>query len=604
MTAQPQPPGPAPSLVSIFEQQAAQNPKKTAALVKLEGRWQEVSWGEIAADARALADGLAALGIQSGDRVAILGSTSLDWIRADLGALGAGAVEVPIYQSDKPNEVEYICRDAQVKYLICDTRAQAAKVLEVRARLPQLQGALCFEPGGDGSFEKTVADAMALGREWRKSHAEEHARRMASVRAGDPCCIIYTAGTTGDPKGVVLSHSNWTYEADAIAQLQVLKPDDTLLFFLPLAHVFAKVIETCWFRAGFQMAFAESVEKLLDNAAEVEPTVFPAVPRIFEKAFSAVVNQGSQAPGLKGKLFKLAMASFERYAQARSEGRSFNDLGLFVGRQLVFPKLGKALGARFGKRLRFFVSGSAPLNPKIAYFFQEVGLTILEGYGLTETSAATCVNLPGRVKIGTVGPPVPGTELKIAADGEILVKGPGVFLGYYGRPEATAEVLSSEGWFATGDIGELDRDGYLTITDRKKDIIATAGGKKVAPQNLENQLQTTPLLGHVVVHGDQRKFLSALVTLNPETARAYAQQHGSSARSLEDLSKDPAVRSGVQQAFDELNAKLPSYSTIKKFAILPLEFTVESGELTPKLSVRRKLIAQRYKPTLDRLYVD
>ncbi len=604
MNTQPKSTGSVSSLVSIFEQQAAQNPQKAAARTKVGGRWQDVTWGAIAADARALSDGLAALGIQGGDRVAILGSTSLDWIRADLGVLGSGAVEVPIYQSDKPAEVEYICRDAQVKFLICDTRAQAAKALEVRGKLPLLLGILCFEPGGDGTFEKTVGNAMDLGREWRKSNEDAHPRRLASLKADDPCCIIYTAGTTGDPKGVVLSHANWTYEADAVAQLGVLKPDDVILFFLPLAHVFAKVIETCWFRAGFQMAFAESVEKLLENAAEIEPTVFPAVPRIFEKAFAAVVNQGSQAPGLKGRLFKLAMASFERYAQARSEGRTFSDLGLFIGRKLVFPKLEKALGARFGKRLRFFVSGSAPLSPKIAYFFQEVGLTILEGYGLTETSAATCVNLPGRVKIGTVGPPVPGTQLKIAADGEILVKGGGVFLGYYGRPEATAEVLSSDGWFATGDIGELDRDGYLTITDRKKDIIATAGGKKVAPQNLENQLQTTPLLGHVVVHGDQRKFLSALVTLNPDTARAYAEAHGSGARTLDELSKDAAVRSGVQHAFDELNAKLPSYSTIKKFAILPTEFTIESGELTPKMSVRRKLISQRYKPTLDRLYLD
>jgi len=604
MTAQSPSTGPTPNLVSIFEQQAARNPERAAALVKQEGRWQEVSWGAIAADARAFADGLSALGVQRGDRIAILGNTSLDWIRADLGVLGAGAVEVPIYQSNKPAEIAYVCHDSQVKYLICDTRAQAEKVLEVRGALPGLQGIFCFQAGGDGHYEKTVAELRELGRNWRKLHEDAHAKRMEAIRAKDPCCIIYTAGTTGDPKGVVLSHANWSYEASAIARLDVLKPSDTMLFFLPLAHVFAKVMETCWFTAGFQMAFAESVERLIDDAGEVQPTILPAVPRIFEKAFAAVVNQGTQAAGLKGRLFKMAMESFEQYAQARSEGRDFTSMGLFVGRRLVFPKLSEALRARFGKRLRFFVSGSAPLSPKIAYFFQEVGFTILEGYGLTETSAATCVNLPGKVKIGTCGPPLPGTEIKIAADGEILVKGGGVFLGYHNRPEATAEVLTPERWFSTGDIGELDRDGYLTITDRKKDIIATAGGKKIAPQNLENQLQTTPLIAHAMVHGDQRKFLSALLTLNPDAARAYAAAHGSSARSLEDLAQDPVVRAGVQQAIDDLNAKLPSYSTLKKFAILPTEFTVESGELTPKMSVRRKLVSQRFKALLDSFYTD
>lgn len=594
---------PVQNLVSIFEQQAARLGKKSAALVKRDGKWTDVSWEEIGADARALSDGLVSLGVIPGDRVAILGNTSIDWIKADLGALGTGAIDVPIYQSNRPQECEYILRDSGAKFLICDSRAQAEKILEVRGNCPALEGIACFEAGGDGVFEKTTAQVMALGRNYRRANEGAHASRLAAIRAEDPCSIIYTAGTTGAPKGVVLSHANWIYEATAIENLGVLRANEVVLFFLPLAHVFGKVFEATWFHLGFQMAFAESVDKLLDNAGEVRPTMLPAVPRIFEKAFAAVANQGAQAGGLKGKLFKMAMQSFELYAQARNEGRGFTSLGLIIGRWLVFPKLGRALSAKFGGRLRFFVSGSAPLNPKIAYFFQEAGLTILEGYGLSETSAAATVNLPSKIKIGTVGPPMPGTELRIAPDGEILVRGGGVFLGYYNRPEATAEVLK-DGWFATGDIGEIDGEGFLKITDRKKDIIVTAGGKKVPPQNLENELQTTPLVGHVVVHGDARKFLSALVTLNVPVARAFAAEHGSNATTLEELAKDAAVRQGVQAAFDTLNATLPSYSTIKKFEILPTEFTIEGGELTPKLSVKRKLLSLKYKALLDAFYTD
>ncbi len=595
--------GAAGNLVSIFEEQVQRRGTKAAARVKRDGNWIDVSWEALAADARAISDGLAAAGVVPGDRVAILGSTTLDWVKADVGVLGSGAVECPIYQSNKPHEVGYILRDSGAKYIFCDTRAQAKKVLEVKDQSPSLQGIYCFEAGGDGAFEKTVAQLQDSGRAWRKSNEGAHAARVAAIKSQDRCCIIYTAGTTGDPKGVVLTHANWTYEANAIESLGVLREDEVLLFFLPLANVLAKVIAAAWFRLGFQMAFAESVDKLLDNAAEVKPTVLPAVPRIFEKAFAAVVNTGLQTPGFKGKLFKLAMENFELYAAAKAQGREFNSLGLMLGRRLVFPKLAEALKGRFGGRIRYFISGSAPLNPKIAYFFQEVGLTILEGYGLSETSAATTVNLPKKVKIGTVGPPVPGTEVKIAPDGEILIKGPGVFQGYFNKPEATAEVLK-DGWFASGDIGEIDADGYVKITDRKKDIIVTAGGKKIPPQNLENELQTTPIIGHVVVHGDQRKFLSALVTLSPGAARAYAKEHGSAAQSLEELAKDATVRGAVQAAFDTLNAKLPSYSTVKKFEILPVEFTVEGGELTPKMSVKRKMLSLKYKDLLDSFYKD
>jgi long-chain acyl-CoA synthetase len=596
------------NLLALFERQVAKRGAETSALSKVNGKWEELSWKQLGEDSRAMADGLCGLGVTPGDSVAILAATSVDFVRADLAALGAGAVVVPIYQSNKPHECGYILADSKARYVFVDTEAQAAKIREVRGELAELRGMIRLDRGRPATdFEIPIEKLIEDGRSYRRAHEDEHARRLAAVRDDDMCCIIYTAGTTGQPKGVELTHRNWIYEANAVAQLGILRPDDVLLFFLPLAHVFAKVVETVWFSEGFRMAFAESVDKLVQNAGEVRPTVLPAVPRVFEKAYDTVVQSGLAAPGLRGALFKLAFRSFERYADALAHGNSHiglrDRLGLALGRRLVFPKLHEALSQRFGGRLRLFVSGSAPLSPKVARFFEEIGMVILEGYGLSETSAGSSINLPGRVKIGTVGPPLPGTEIKIAPDGEILIHGDGVMKGYHGKPEATAEVLK-DGWFATGDIGELDADGYLKITDRKKDIIVTAGGKKIPPQNLENELQTSPLLGHALVYGDGRKFISALLTLKPANAVKLAEERGSPARSLEELSRAPVIVDAVQHTIDALNEGLPRYSTIKRFSILPIEFTVEGGELTPKLSVRRKLLSQRYQSLLDSFYTD
>jgi long-chain acyl-CoA synthetase len=332
----------------------------------------------------------------------------------------------------------------------------------------------------------------------------------------------------------------------------------------------------------------------------VKPTVMPAVPRIFEKAYNTVVSKGLSEHGLKGTLFRAAMEGFDAWVTANAQGRRAGGFGYFVARKLVFPKVAAAVKARFGGRLRLCISGAAPLSTRIAWFFDHVGLQILEGYGLTETAAGTVVNRPGQNRIGTVGQPVPGTEIRIAEDGEILIKGGGVMKEYYGNPAATAEVLK-DGWLATGDIGEIDEAGCLRITDRKKDIIVTAGGKNVAPQNLEGELKSEPLISQVVVHGDRRKFLSALITLNPESARKWAQENGVTAPP-ERLHEDPRVRERIQKAIDALNSRQASYSTIKAFAILPRELTQEEGEITPTLKVKRKVVGERYKAILDGFY--
>jgi long-chain acyl-CoA synthetase len=589
------------NLVALFESQAQARAERTAVKMKRDGRWQDVSWADVARRARDVSDGLAAIGLRPGDRVAIIGETNLEWILADLGVLGAAGITVTIYQSNKAAECQYILADAGARFVFCDTDVQVAKIREVQGKLPALEGVIRATGAAADPFERTLADLERAGAEWRRANPEAHAGRLAAIGPDDPASFIYTSGTTGNPKGVVLTHGNWVYEGYAVEQIKLIGPDDLVLMFLPMAHSFAKVIEAVWFATGATCAFVESLEKILDNASEVRPTVMPSVPRIFEKAYNTVVSKGLSTPGLKGKLFQLAMESFDQYATAADQGKPYSSFGFLVGKKLVFPKLTHALNERFGGRMRLFVSGGAPLSPKIARFFDVLGFTILEGYGLTESSAGTFVNRPGSNRIGTVGPPVPGTEVRIAEDGEILLKGGGVMKGYYNAPEATAEVLK-DGWLYTGDIGYLDEAGHLKITDRKKDIIVTAGGKNVAPQNLENELKTEPLISQVMVHGDKRKFLSALVTLNEENARKWATDNGVPAGAA--LHEAPRVRAQIQKAIDALNAKQASYSTIKRFAIVPRDFTQESGELTPTLKVKRKVVTQNYKNLLDSFYAE
>jgi long-chain acyl-CoA synthetase len=591
----------AKNLVAVFEAQARARGSAAAVKHKRDGKWSEVSWAELARRARDVSDGLAAIGVRRGDRVAIIGETQLEWILADLGVLGAGAITVTIYQSNRPHECQYILENSGARFIFCDTEAQVAKIREVKAKLPALEGIVRATGAPADAFERTLADLERLGAEWRKANPRAHEERLAAIAPDDPASFIYTSGTTGNPKGVVLTHGNWVYEANVSAEIRLMGPDDVGLMFLPMAHSFAKVIEAAWFATGATTAFVESLEKIMDNASEVRPTTMPSVPRIFEKAFNTVVSKGLATPGLKGKLFKLAMEGFDGYATARERGKPYFSIGFLVGKKLVFPKLAKALSERFGGRMRIFISGGAPLSPKIAYFFDLLGFTILEGYGLTETSAGTFVNRPATNRIGTVGPPMPGTQVRIAEDGEILVKGPGVMKEYYRSPEATAEVLK-DGWLYTGDIGYLDDAGNLKITDRKKDIIVTAGGKNVAPQNLENELKTDPLISQVMVHGDKRKFLSALIALNEENARKWAAENGVPPGAA--LHEDPRVKARIQQAVDALNAKEPSYSTLKKFAIVPKDFTQETGELTPTLKVKRKVVTQKYQALLDSFYVE
>jgi long-chain acyl-CoA synthetase len=600
---------PAQSLLALLQQRVDASPDAPAATYKSGGAWREASWSELQTSVFKVAAGLLRLDIRAGDRVSIFAATRYEWTVADLAAMAIGAIVVPIYASNTAEEARYILEDSGAIACIVDD-----DVSEGRApgRLTRLKQAASGLPGLKSiiSIEAlaTTSGPLHAWSEWLATNPSpversEINRRIAALGPGDVACLIYTSGTTGNPKGVEITHGNWAYEAEATRQIGLMRPGsaERVMLFLPLAHSFAKVTEATWLSIGFTLAFAESIEKVIDNCGEVHPTCMPSVPRIFEKVYLKVAGDGAAAPRLSGTLFRAAMAAFEAYAHDRIEhgDTAARSMRYRLLKRLVFRKVKARLDLRLGGQMRLFISGGAPLSRKLLLFFEELGFEILEGYGLSETSAGTCVNPPGKTRLGTVGPPLPGTEARIAPDGEILIRGPGVMRGYYGHPDATREAIEPDGFFHTGDIGDLDSAGYLRITDRKKDIIVTAGGKKIAPQNLENELKSNAIISQAMVHGDRRKFLSALVTVNEETARNVA---GSSTLGYSALVQEPPVREAVDQAVQALNGTLPSYETIKKYAILPSDFSQESGELTPTLKVKRKLVTERNRQLLDSFY--
>jgi long-chain acyl-CoA synthetase len=599
---------PARNLVELLQQRAA-SPAQVAASWKTGGRWEDVSWGALLEDVKVLSAGLVALGVKPGDRVAVFSDTRLQWVVWDVAISAAQAITVPIYASNTPEEVRYILEHSEATLVFVDndesTAKQAGRLTRLRQKLdqcPSVRHVVLLEGAVSGERELTVADLRARGAEAHAARPEAFEERARAIQPEDTCSIIYTSGTTGNPKGVLLTHRNWAYEAQAVKDTDLILPTDSVMLFLPMAHSFGQVVKAAWLRLGFKLIFAESLDKLLPNLVETKPSILPAVPRVFEKVYNGVVANGSAAPGLKGRMFRWAFSLFDEYADAKLHGREPARLGMLLARKLVFSKVRATLDEKLGGRMRQFVSGSAPLAPKIAYFFDLIGYKVLEGYGLTETSAASCVNRPERIKIGTVGPPLPGTEVRIAPDGEILLRGPGVMKGYFKNAEATTEVLEADGWFHTGDIGEVDADSFVRITDRKKDIIVTAGGKNVAPQNIENTLKTFPLISQAIVHGDQRKYLVVLLTVAEEPARKLLADQGVTVGSYAELSQRPELRAAVQGILDQVNADLPSYSTLKRFAVMEADFSQETGELTPSLKVKRKFASQKYKALLDGLY--
>ncbi|MCY1014881.1 AMP-dependent synthetase/ligase [Pyxidicoccus sp. MSG2] len=596
------------NLVQLLVQNA-RNASKVGVTHKRDGRWQDVTWAQILEEVKTLSEALVAQGVQPGDRVAVFGNTSLQWIVCDLAISAAQAITVPIYSSNTPDECRYIINHSETSFLFIDNdekdAKQAGRLTRIRQKLadmPSLKRVVVFDGAIAGGVEMSLADLMKHGREAIQARPEAFDTRVSGIRLDDTNSLIYTSGTTGEPKGVILTHNNWYYEAKASQSVGMMEPTDSVMLFLPLAHVFAQVVKAAWLSMGYRLIIAESVDKLLANLVETKPTVLPSVPRVFEKVYNNVVSNGSSSPGLKGRLFRWAFKLFDEYVEARKQGRAYDTLAFSLAKKLVFAKVRAAISEKLGGNMRLFISGGAPLSAKIGYFFDLLGLKVLEGYGLTETSAGTTVNRENKIKIGTVGAPLPGSELKIASDGEILIRGPGVMKGYYKNPAATAEAINPEGWFHTGDIGELDADNYLRITDRKKDIIVTAGGKNVAPQNIENQLKTHAIISQAMVYGDKRPYLVTLITVSEEGARKLLQDKGAPVGTYAENAKRPEVHAAVKAAMDAVNGEMPPYSTIKRFSVLEADFSQETGELTPKLSVKRKVCNAKYKAQIDAMY--
>lgn len=564
-----------------------------------------MTWRELDARREIVASGLLELGVEPGARVNILANTSIHWMLADLGVLSIGAETVPIYQSSLASECAFIIENCGGSVVFAENRGQLDKLLEQRPKLGSVRKVVVMSGETDGTdwtigWEELVAKGQAALEKNRPVIAE----RSGALTEESILTLIYTSGTTGQPKGVILTHDNIMSVSQAALDIELISHEDIELLFLPMAHVFAKLLEVVWIMAGHEMVIDPEVTRITANMAEVRPTLMASVPRIFEKVYAKVVSGGLEPGGVKAKLFRWALDVNDRYAQAKIDRRPVPaglELQRKLARKLVFSKVHAKLSATFGGRLKFFISGGAPLPKKMAFFFSAADVTILEGYGLTETSAATCVNRPGRNVIGSVGSPLPGNEVKIADDGEILIKGPGVMKGYWNRPEATAEVLLPGGWFATGDIGEIDGDGNVIITDRKKDIIVTAGGKNIAPQNIENAVKSAnPLISQVVVHGDKRKFLVALITLEPEAAKKLAADHGVEG-DYAAICRSEVARTAIQDTIDRVNAQLARFETIKAFKILEKDFEI-GHELTHTLKVKRKVCMKKYGEILDAFY--
>ncbi|MBI2891452.1 MAG: long-chain fatty acid--CoA ligase [Nitrospirae bacterium] len=595
--------GPEPRTIpELFFRRVQDSPNGLAYRYSRDGRVTEVTWREYGELVRRFANGLLSLGFEKGDRCAILGETQPEWTIADLAAMAAGGTGVGIYQTNTAKQTEYILQHSEAKVCVLDTRAQAQKVAASLVNLPRLKTVVAWGDGiGDGiiSFD----EILRKGDEFAKIHPNVLEQRMKAVRGEDLAILIYTSGTTGPPKGAMLSHRNCVFEICSLERIIPSSVGDITVAFLPMSHVAEHLIGFVGrIRNGMAAAYAESLDKVLDTVKATRPTVFGSVPRIFEKAYARILSQVGQASPLKRRIFEWAKRTGLEKSR-RLQQRQSVPLGLAiryaVADRLVFSKIREA----FGGRVKYFVSGAAPISTEILEFFHAAGLFVAEVYGLTECAAIATANRFDDFKFGTVGKVIPDVEVKIAPDGEILMRGPNIFMGYFKDDVATHEAIEKNGWLHSGDIGVLDTDGFLKITDRKKNLIITAGGKNIAPSNIETLVKNqSPLISQVVAIGDRRAFVVGLITLSPDELKAYGAEKGWEGASPAELSRRPEVQATVAAAVERANAELARYEQIKKFSVLEADFTVESGEITPTLKVKRKVVEEKYREKIESLY--
>jgi long-chain acyl-CoA synthetase len=559
------------------------------------GGWVTRTYAEMGETVKALSLGLIDLGIERGDKVSILANTRPEWTYFDFAALTAGATVVPIYQTNSPEECQYVLENSDARAVIVEDDEQLEKVRKVRERCPKLEHVILME----GSAADAISIDELTDRGAGRSDSEWE-QRWSSVEPADICTFIYTSGTTGPPKGCVISHGNYRAMLDMVLEVEALGDEELTYLFLPLAHSFALLIQLGTVALGTTLAYWERDPlKIIPNLVEVKPTYFPSVPRIFEKIYTAATSAAEKAGGPKKAIFDWAIRVGGKVRELERQGKEPGPL-LRLQYNLADKQVLSKIRALFGGRLELAVTGAAPINPEILRFFDAAGVLVLEGWGMTETSTAATIATPEDFKFGTVGKPFPGCDVRIAEDGEILAKGPNIFQGYYKNPEATQETLV-DGWLHTGDIGEIDPDGFLKITGRKKDIIITAGGKNITPANLEAEFKQHPLVSQCVVIGDRRPYLVALVTLDPEEAAKYASEHGLP-DDPEALGKNDGLRADLQAHLDKMNEKVARVEQVKKFEILPHDLSQEGGELTPTLKVKRNVVADKYEPQIEGLY--
>lgn len=578
------------SLAKLPQRNADNAPQRVCFSIKEHGSWRDVTTTEFLQDARSLAKGFIANGIDEGDRIAIMARTRYEWTLVDFASWMAGAVSVPIYETSSADQVEWICADSGAKALVVETAAHAATAGRVADGLSDLEHTWVMDNGDLDSVSQAGASV-------EDSELDE---RISSTNRDSLATIIYTSGTTGRPKGCELTHDNFLGLAEnATAKLgHVVKREGaSTLLFLPLAHVFARYIEVLAVSAEAKMGHSADIANILDDFQAFQPTFILAVPRVFEKIYNKA-SETATSDG-KGKIFDTAAATAIAYSEALDKG---SVPFVLKAKHAVFDKLVYSkLRTKMGNHVQYAVSGGAPLGTRLGHFFRGIGVTILEGYGLTETTAPATVNIPDKVKIGTVGPPLPGVSLRIADDGEILIKGLNVLRGYRGNEEATAEAIT-DGWFHTGDLGELDEDGYLKITGRKKEILVTAGGKNVAPAVLEDRLRAHPLISQCMVVGDGKPFIAALVTLDEEMLPGWASNTGLGGLTVEQARTNPQVLEEIQHAVDDANKAVSKAESIRKFSVLEEDFTEENGTLTPSMKLKRNIVMRDYEEEIEALY--
>jgi long-chain acyl-CoA synthetase len=597
---------PANVAVQFQERVQASSHREAFRYPKGEG-WESITWGEAGDRVTRLAAGLLSLGIEPEQRVGIASGTRIEWILADLAIMCAGAATTTVYPSTISEDVSYILADSECRVVFAEDDTQVAKLREHKSELPHLAKVVVFEPGtgsavADGDWTITMDDLEKAGQQLLDANPTAVDEAIAKIQPDALATLIYTSGTTGRPKGVRLRHSSWTYEGAAIQAQDILHEDDLQFLWLPMAHSFGKVLLSTQLACGFATAVDGRVDKIIDNLAVVRPTFMGAAPRIFEKAHGRIVTMQASEGGLKEKIFNQAFKVGLEVDRLKREGKPVPFLlskqhALFD--KLVFSKIRD----RFGGRVRFFISGAAALNRDIAEWFHAAGVLILEGYGLTESSAGSFVNHPDDYRFGSVGPVFPGSEVKVAENDEVLIKGPGVMDGYHNLPQETASSLTDDGWLRTGDKGSIDADGFLTITGRIKDLFKTSGGKYIAPSAIESKFKAVcPYASQFLVFGSERNYCIALVTLDPDAMTTWAAENDMEGATYTDIVQSDKVRAMVGGYVDELNSHLNRWETIKKWELLDHDLTVESGELTPSMKVKRNVVEDNYKQRIDALY--